>query len=102
MRLFPLLLRILDHRLSSVQLFRPKVVQKKRKSVRDNAERQSQNTPKNFNKSSESIMPRPYSEDLKYMAGKMDFELQFIGFFPDYLSALSHTLLRFFGQPLSK
>ena len=28
--------------------------------------------------------------------------LKFIGFFPDYLLALSRTLLRFFGQPLSK
>ena len=28
--------------------------------------------------------------------------LKFIGYFPDYLSALSRTLLRFFGQPLSK
>ena len=28
--------------------------------------------------------------------------LRFIGYFPDYLSALSRTLLRFFGQPLSK
>ena len=38
------------------------------------------------------------------MAGNMDSELllKFIGFFPDHLSALSRTLLRFFGQPLSK
>ena len=28
--------------------------------------------------------------------------LKFTGFFPDYLSAMSRTLLRFFGQPLSK
>ena len=28
--------------------------------------------------------------------------LKFIDYFPDYLSALSRTLLRFFGQPLSK
>ena len=28
--------------------------------------------------------------------------LKFIGYFSDYLSALSRTLLRFFGQPLSK
>ena len=27
---------------------------------------------------------------------------KFIEYFPGYLSALSHTLLRFFGQPLSK
>ena len=38
---------------------------------------------------------------------KMDPELltcllKFIEYFPDYLSALSRTLLRFFGQPLSK
>ena len=35
---------------------------------------------------------------------KMDFELllKFIEYFPDYLSVLSRTLLRFFGQPLSK
>ena len=41
-------------------------------------------------------MPRPHSEDL--MAGNTDFELllKFIGYFPDYLSALSRTLLRFF------
>ena len=34
----------------------------------------------------------------------MDSELLFkcIEYFPDYLSALSRTLLRFFGQPLSK
>ena len=34
----------------------------------------------------------------------MDSELllKFIGYFPDYLLALSRTLLRFFGQPLSK
>ena len=34
----------------------------------------------------------------------MDSELllKFIGLFPDLLSALSRTLLRFFGQPLSK
>ena len=34
----------------------------------------------------------------------MDSELllKFIGYFPDYLSALSRTLLRFFGQLLSK
>ena len=34
----------------------------------------------------------------------MDSELllKFNGYFPDYLSALSHILLRFFGQPLSK
>ena len=38
------------------------------------------------------------------MAGNMDSELllKFIGYFPDYLPALSRTLLRFFGQPLSK
>ena len=32
----------------------------------------------------------------------MDSELlkKLIGYFPDYLSALSRTLLRFFGQPL--
>ena len=38
------------------------------------------------------------------MAGNMDSELllKFIRYFPDYLSALSRTLLRFFGQPLSK
>ena len=28
--------------------------------------------------------------------------LKFIEYFPDYLSALSRTLLRCFGQPLSK
>ena len=28
--------------------------------------------------------------------------LKFIEYFPNYLLALSHTLLRFFGQPLSK
>ena len=28
--------------------------------------------------------------------------LKFIDYSPDYLSALSRTLLRFFGQPLSK
>ena len=28
--------------------------------------------------------------------------LKFVEYFPDYLSALSRTLLRFFGQPLSK
>ena len=38
---------------------------------------------------------------------KMDFELltcllKFTEYSPDYLSALLHTLLRFFGQPLSK
>ena len=35
---------------------------------------------------------------------KMDSELllKFIEYFPDYLSALLRTLLRFFGQPLSK
>ena len=34
----------------------------------------------------------------------MDSELllKFIGYFPDYLLALSRTLLRSFGQPLSK
>ena len=34
----------------------------------------------------------------------MDSELllKFIEYFPDYLSALLHTLLRCFGQPLSK
>ena len=34
----------------------------------------------------------------------MDSEhlLKFIEYFPDYLSALSRTLLPFFGQPLSK
>ena len=38
------------------------------------------------------------------MAGNKDSDilLKFIGFFPDYLSSLSRTLLRFFGQPLSK
>ena len=38
------------------------------------------------------------------MAGNLDSErlLKFIGYFPDYLSALFRTLLRFFGQPLSK
>ena len=38
------------------------------------------------------------------MAGNMDSELllTFIWYFLDYLSALSRTLLRFFGQPLSK
>ena len=39
--------------------------------------------PINFNKSSESIMPRPYSEDLRW-------------YFPDCLSALSRTLFRIF------
>ena len=35
---------------------------------------------------------------------KMDSKLlsQFIEYFPDYLSVLSRTLLRFFGRPLSK
>ena len=34
----------------------------------------------------------------------MDSELllKFFGYLPDYLSALSHTLLRIFAQPLSK
>ena len=34
----------------------------------------------------------------------MDSELllKFIGYFPDYLLALSCTLLQFFGQPLLK
>ena len=38
------------------------------------------------------------------MAGNKDSELllKFIGYFPDYLLALSRTLLCFFGQPLSK
>ena len=38
------------------------------------------------------------------MAGNMDSDLllKFIGYFPDYLSALSRTPLRFLGQPLSK
>ena len=38
------------------------------------------------------------------MAGNIDSEpsLKFIGYFPDYLSAFSRTLLRCFGQPLSK
>ena len=31
-----------------------------------------------------------------------ELSLKFIGYFPDYLSALSLTLLRFFGQLLSK
>ena len=39
--------------------------------------------PINFNKCSESIMPRPYSGDLRC-------------YFPDYLSALSRTLFLFF------
>ena len=41
------------------------VVQIKHKSVRDNAERWSGKYPINFNKSSESITPRPYSEELR-------------------------------------
>ena len=45
-----------------------KVVQKKRKSVHDNAKRLSGKYPINFNKCSESIMPRPYSEDLRWQA----------------------------------
>ena len=38
------------------------------------------------------------------MTENMDSELllKFIWYFPDYLLALSCTLLRFFGQPLSK
>ena len=38
------------------------------------------------------------------MSGNMDSELllKFIGYFPDNLSAMSRTLLRFFGQTLSK
>ena len=31
-----------------------------------------------------------------------EFLLKFIGYFPDYRSALSHMLLRLFGQPLLK
>ena len=31
-----------------------------------------------------------------------ELSLKFIGYFPDYLSALSRTLLHFFGQLLSK
>ena len=75
-----------------------------KKSVRDEAERWSGKYPINFNKSSESIMPRPYSEDLRGLevASNMESELllKFIGYLPDYVSALSRTLLRFFGQPL--
>ena len=39
-----------------------------------------------------------------YGRGIMDSELllKFFGYLPDYLSALSHTLLRIFAQPLSK
>ena len=39
-----------------------------------------------------------------YGQGIMDSELllKFFGYLPDYISALSHTLLRIFGQPLSK
>ena len=48
------------------------------------------NTKVNFDKSSESIMPRPYNEDLRLGGGGGG------GNFPDYLSALSRTLLRFF------
>ena len=40
-----------------------KVVQKKRESICDNAKRKSGKYPINFNKSSESILPQPYSED---------------------------------------
>ena len=38
------------------------------------------------------------------MAGNIDSELllNFIEHFPDYLSALSRTIVRCFGQPLSK
>ena len=45
-----------------------KVAQKERQSVRDNGERLSGKYPINFNKSSESIMPRPYNEDLRWRA----------------------------------
>ena len=72
-----------------------KVVPTKRKSVRDNAERLSRKYPINFNKSSESILPAIRSS--LYSRGIMDSELllKFIGYFPDYLSVLSRTLLRF-------
>ena len=43
-------------------------------------------------------------KSLLYGRGIIDSELvlKFIGYFPDYLRALSRTLWRFFGQPLSK
>ena len=68
-----------------------KVVQNKRKSVRNNAEK----------------LRIHIVRHLKYSLhgrGIIDSELllKFIGYFPDYLSALLRTLLRFFGQPLSK
>ena len=77
-----------------------KVVQKKRKSVRDNAERWSGKYPINFNKSSESIFPP--SQVFAVRSSNMDSELslKFIGYFPDYLSALSRTLLSFFPDNL--
>ena len=73
-----------------------KVVQKTRKSVRDNAERpkMSWKYPINFNKSSESIARHLKSlKSSLYGRGIMDSELllKFIAYFPDYLSAFFWT-----------
>ena len=41
-------------------------------------------------------------KETKWILNFQRIYLKFIEYFPDYLSALSRTLLPFFGQPLSK
>ena len=41
-------------------------------------------------------------KETKWIPSFLTCLLKFIEYFPDYRSALSRTLLRFFGQPLSK
>ena len=77
-----------------------KVVQRKRKSVRDNAERQS-GKHQGFNKSSRRTMPRPYSEDLRWRAIWMK---EFLRFSVDEVAAALYispkTILRYVSKCL--
>ena len=41
-------------------------------------------------------------KETKWILNFLTCLIKVIEYFPDYLSALSRTLLRFFGQPLSK
>ena len=78
-----------------------KVVQNKRKSVRDNAERQS-GKHQSFTKSSRRTMPRPYSEDLKWQAIWMK---EFLRYSVDEVAAALYispkTILRYVSKCLN-
>ena len=102
----------LDRLMFVIQVFRERLSTEKHLSVCDNTERHDGLRLFTVASSSSRVFSAMEGgalntclrvlKEIKWILSFQTCLLKFIEYFPDYLSALSRTLLCFFGQPLSK